>query len=65
MKTKYNRHDLLSVYIISLNAHIYPVGHIIVTTTNTTYVITITTLQMREPRHRRGKELSRIVNYYW
>ena len=65
MKNKYNNHDLLSVYIISLNPHTYPMGHIIVATTNTIYGITITTLQMRGPRHRRGKELFRIVSCYW
>lgn len=60
-----NSHDLLNVYIISLNPHTNPMGHIIVTTANITYVITITILQRREPRHREGKELPKIVNCGW
>lgn len=53
---------LLNVYIISLNPHTNPMGHIIVTAANITYVISIPILQMREPRHREGKELPKIVN---
>lgn len=66
MKNKYNinSHDLLSVYIMSLNPHTNPLGHT-VTPANTSYVITIDILQMREPRGRGGKELSKMLSYAW
>lgn len=62
MKNEYNinSHDLLSIF---LNPHTNP-RHT-VTTANTTYVITITILQMREQKGREGKQLSKTLNYEW
>ena len=51
------------VYIF-LNPHTNPLRHT-VTTANTTYVITITILQMREQKDREGKQLSKMLNYEW
>lgn len=66
MKSKsINSHDLLNVYSIPFYPHTNPTGHIIFTATNITYVITITILQMREPRHREGTELPKTVNGGW
>ena len=49
---------------MALNPHTNPLGHT-VTPANTSCVITIAILQMREPRGRGGKELSKMLSYAW